>query len=185
MADMSDSSTAPSEERDALHSSPKERIMLLSLPKKCTESWNVCFFFFSSCENPFLRPRMWVNAPGLAHTPKSYQSIKCMWSSPWPLWHTQTLIRTGPCLLPVSSQRRWGFTISSGSVFHPTGSRACWPTAPRWRPRTPSWRRLYSLASPAPTCRKGDGDTSDTCPSVYCSLKRDARKHQHQPSVSS
>lgn len=38
MADRSDSSTAPSEGTDVLHSLSKELIMLLSLLKKCTES---------------------------------------------------------------------------------------------------------------------------------------------------
>lgn len=61
--------------------------------------------------------------------------------------------------------------ISAGSVFRPISSRACWLTTRRWRPRRPFLRRLCSLAGRAARCRRGGGDTSNTCLSVYCSLE--------------
>lgn len=114
---------------------------------------------------------MWVSAPGLDHTPPF-----CVLQV-----HVKVISPLGfASQHNLCSQRRTP-RISSGSVFHLTGSRVCWLTAPRWRSRRPSGKRLYNLAGRAVRCRRGGGGTSDMCLSVYCSLgKRQVDTHQHK-----
>lgn len=128
----------------------------------------------SSCDNPFhqFRPhpssnvvQVYVNIP----------SCLC------PLYHTDSHQDPLVCLYTsnrLCSQRRQALRISSGSAFHLTSSRVCWLTAQRWRPHRPCGRHLYSLAGRAVRCKRGGGDTWDTCLSVYCNLgKKQVHRH--------
>lgn len=149
-----------------------------------------CFLFFkkrytgknvlkrntvAAVTTPFTTPTKWVSPPSLdPNTPFTWD--RCLGTSlPFcVLCVTQIHIRIhSPCFCTsnhLCSERRRALRISSGSVFHLIGSRACWLTAQRWRPHRPFGRHLYSLAGRAARCKRGGGDTLDTCLSVYCSL---------------
>lgn len=122
-------------------------------------------------------PAKWGNPPSLDHR-SFFKWHRCIWTSLpvlCPLCRTDDTCeplcaRTSNHFCSGRRRRSQALRISSGSVFHLIGSRVCWLTAPRWRPRTPCGRRLYSLAGPAVWCKRAGAGTWDTCLSVYCSL---------------
>lgn len=129
------------------------------------------------------------STPSIDPTPP-FMWYRCIWTSQPVcvlLCNTDSHQDPPSCLCTLNhlcSRWRRVLRISSGSVFHLIGSRACWRTARRWRPHRPCGRRLDSLADRAVRCKRGGGDTLDMCPSVYCSLgKKPVHRHMNTSEV--
>lgn len=110
--------------------------------RKCIQRWKETLFQLWQPLSP--TPVKWVSAPSLDPTPPFYV-IQVRVNFPACLFHTESHQDPLSCICTsnhLCSQRRQALKISSGSVFHLIGSRACWPTARRWRPRRPCGRPL-------------------------------------------